>query len=93
MYRQLRSVVQQVENTPKEKLQAPVGILTTEHRDTWGPVKFFFSVYKHIILLRINLLCISRFVKQWKANNKTQNLLQTLITPSLSFALMTTVHL
>lgn len=35
---QLRSVVQQVEETPLQERQAPVGILTTEHRDTWGPV-------------------------------------------------------
>lgn len=36
--RQLRHVVRQVESTPVEQRQAPVGLLTTEHRDTWGPV-------------------------------------------------------
>lgn len=36
--RQLRQVVQQVEQTPVEQRQAAVGLLTTEHRDTWGPV-------------------------------------------------------
>ncbi|EPB92823.1 hypothetical protein HMPREF1544_00262 [Mucor circinelloides 1006PhL] len=36
---QLRSVVDQVENTPVEQRQAAVGLLTTEHRDTWGPIR------------------------------------------------------
>ena len=36
--RQLRQVVQQVEQTPVEQRQAAVGLLTTEHRVTWGPV-------------------------------------------------------
>lgn len=36
--RQLRQVVQQVEETPIEKRQPAIGLLTTEHRDTWGPV-------------------------------------------------------
>lgn len=31
-------MVDQVENTPAEQRQAAVGVLTTEHRDTWGPV-------------------------------------------------------
>jgi carnitine O-acetyltransferase len=35
---QLRNVVDQVEQTPIEQRQAAVGLLTTEHRDTWGPV-------------------------------------------------------
>lgn len=30
--------MQQVEQTPVEQRQAAVGLLTTEHRDTWGPV-------------------------------------------------------
>lgn len=42
IYSQLRNVVDQVENTPVEQRQAPVGLLTTEHRDTWGPVSFRF---------------------------------------------------
>ena len=36
--KQLRHVVQQVESTPQEQRQPAVGVLTTEHRDTWGPV-------------------------------------------------------
>ncbi|KAI7890266.1 acyltransferase ChoActase/COT/CPT [Mucor mucedo] len=36
---QLRQVVQQVEDTPVEKRQPAVGLLTTEHRDTWGPIR------------------------------------------------------
>ncbi|KAG1179484.1 hypothetical protein G6F70_001138 [Rhizopus microsporus] len=36
---QLRQVVQQVEQTPVEQRQAAVGLLTTEHRDTWGPIR------------------------------------------------------
>ncbi|RCI06248.1 hypothetical protein CU098_008099 [Rhizopus stolonifer] len=33
---QLRWVVEQVDNHPK---QPPIGLLTTEHRDTWGPIR------------------------------------------------------
>lgn len=47
--RQLRHVVQQVESTPVEQRQAPVGLLTTEHRDTWGPVSI-----KRLILEKRN---------------------------------------
>jgi carnitine O-acetyltransferase len=32
-------VVEQVDNTPAEQRQAPVGVLTTEHRDTWGALR------------------------------------------------------
>ncbi|CAO3623491.1 unnamed protein product [Mucor hiemalis] len=37
--KQLRNVVQQVESTPVEQRQPAVGLLTTEHRDTWGPIR------------------------------------------------------
>ncbi|KAI9340621.1 acyltransferase ChoActase/COT/CPT [Pilaira anomala] len=37
--RQLWQVVQQVEETPVEQRQPSVGLLTTEHRDTWGPIR------------------------------------------------------
>ncbi|RCH98378.1 hypothetical protein CU098_007392 [Rhizopus stolonifer] len=36
---QLRNVIDQVEQTPAEQRQAPVGLLTTEHRDIWGPIR------------------------------------------------------
>ncbi|GAA5809971.1 hypothetical protein MFLAVUS_003386 [Mucor flavus] len=36
---QLRQVVEQVDQTPIEQRQPAVGVLTTEHRDTWGPIR------------------------------------------------------
>ncbi|KAG1052324.1 hypothetical protein G6F43_005523 [Rhizopus delemar] len=36
---QLRQVVQQVDSMSPEQRQPPVGLLTTEHRDTWGPIR------------------------------------------------------
>nr|CAG8564833.1 11735_t:CDS:10 [Entrophospora candida] len=37
--KQLRSVVEQVNKIPSSKLQAPVGLLTGEHRDTWATAR------------------------------------------------------
>ncbi|KAI8968023.1 acyltransferase ChoActase/COT/CPT [Mycotypha africana] len=36
---QLQSVINQVDKTPLEQRQPPVGLLTTEHRDTWGSIR------------------------------------------------------
>ena len=36
--RQLKSVVEQVNNT--SELQHPIGLLTGEHRDIWAMVKY-----------------------------------------------------
>ncbi|KAL0082275.1 acyltransferase ChoActase/COT/CPT [Phycomyces blakesleeanus] len=36
---QLRQVVSRVDQLPKEQLQPPVGLMTSEHRDTWGEVR------------------------------------------------------
>lgn len=37
-FRQLWQLVKQVEETPADQRQPPVGLLTTECRTTWGPV-------------------------------------------------------
>lgn len=34
--------MEQVDQTPIEQRQPAVGVLTTEHRDTWGPVSLLF---------------------------------------------------
>ncbi|KAI8976791.1 hypothetical protein BDB01DRAFT_844408 [Pilobolus umbonatus] len=36
---QLRNVIKQVDETPLDRRQPPVGLLTTEHRDIWGPLR------------------------------------------------------
>jgi carnitine O-acetyltransferase len=34
--RQLQQVVQQVDSIPQNELQPPIGLLTSEHRETWA---------------------------------------------------------
>lgn len=33
---ELRKITEMVDNTPIEQLQPPVGLMTSEHRDTWA---------------------------------------------------------
>lgn len=35
---QLRKITQMVNSTPSEQYQPPVGVMTSEHRDTWARV-------------------------------------------------------
>jgi hypothetical protein len=34
--RQLQQVVRQVDSIPQNELQPPIGLLTSEHRETWA---------------------------------------------------------
>jgi len=36
---QLKAVVQQVDSIPQNELQPPIGVLTSEHRDTWAKLR------------------------------------------------------
>lgn len=37
--RQLQQVVQQVDSIPQNELQPPIGLLTSEHRETWAKAR------------------------------------------------------
>ena len=51
VHRQLKSVVEQVNNI--NELQLPIGLLTGEHRDTWATVKYLhLRIYVLLLLLR-----------------------------------------
>jgi carnitine O-acetyltransferase len=52
----LRNVVQQVESTPVEQRQPAVGVLTSEHRDTWGPVRMmlYFVVRSEELMILLD---------------------------------------
>lgn len=39
LYSQLKAVVEQVDSLPQNELQPPIGVLTSEHRETWAKVK------------------------------------------------------
>lgn len=77
--------MQQVEQTPVEQRQAAVGLLTTEHRDTWGPVSH--------VLWQTNILTLFfRSVSKWKSRPPMLNHLKILMIPCSCSAWMTTVH-